>query len=317
MRLVLLASGEFAVPTLRSLHNRGEHEVACVVTQPDRGSGRGRKSTPTPVKEWALKLGDEVIEAQDVNDPDVVERIRAYGASLGLVIAFGQKLGDALLSVFPLGCVNLHASLLPKFRGAAPYQWAIISGEERTGVTVFCLSNRMDAGPILTTRWTSIKPEETAAELHDRLAQIGPDAVQETLELFAAGEIPPGQPQDTAQATKAPKLTKQNGHLDFAQSAKVLANRICGLWSWPGATCEFVSEASGRQERVTLARARVAEAGGTPLTPGIIDARLYVAAANGFLELLELKPQSGRLMTWPEFVNGRHVKPGDRFESIT
>ena len=319
MRLTLLASGDFAVPTLRSLHGGGRHEITCVVTQPDRAGGRGRKPTPTPVKRFALDLGFEVLEAEDVNEPGVVARIAASGAPLGLVIAFGQKLGPALLASFPLGCVNLHASLLPKFRGAAPYQWAVISGEERTGVTVFRVSDRMDAGPILTTRWTLIKPEETAAELHDRLARIGTDAVDAALALCAGGEIPPGEPQPEEDATKAPKLTKQDGRIDFAQSARTLANRICGLWSWPGATCAFVSSASAPQAkplRVTLARARVAEAGGSPLAPGEIDARLHVATADGFLELLELKPESGRLMTWPEFVNGRHVTAGDRFQTI-
>ncbi len=316
MRLVVLATGEFAVPTLRSLHGGGGQEIACVVTQPDRARGRGRKTTPTPAKECALELGYEVIEAPDVNDPAMVARIAAYGAALGLVVAFGQKLGDALLEAFPQGCINLHASLLPKYRGAAPYQWAVIRGEERSGVTVFRLSSRMDAGPILATRWTLIKPEETAAELHDRLAQIGPDAVADALDLYAHGRIPAGQSQDAEQATKAPKLTKQDGHIDFRQPAEVLASRICGLWSWPGALCDFVSEDGGRRERVILARARVAEAGGTPRTPGIIDTRLFVSTADGFVELLELKPQSGRLMTWSEFVNGRHVKAGDRFESL-
>jgi len=317
MKLILLASGEFAVPTLRSLHGDRRHEIVCVVTQPDRGCGRGRKPTPTPVKQRALEEGYEVIEAEDVNDPVIVDRIGAYGAPLGLVIAFGQKLGKALLEAFPLGCVNLHASLLPKFRGAAPFQWAVISGEERSGVTIFRLSNRMDAGPILTARWTFIKPEETAAELHDRLAQIGPDAVEAALELYADGTIPPGEPQSDQGASKAPKLAKRDGHIDFAQPMRALANRIHGLWDWPGATCEFVSEATGRRERVTLARARAAEGGGEPTPPGLIDARLHVATADGYLELLEIKPQSGRLMTWPEFVNGRHVKPGDRFEPLT
>ncbi len=317
MKLIILASGEFAVPTLRAIHNKKQHQIACVITQPDRGSGRGRTPTPTPVKKWALEAGYEVIDTANVNEPATVARIEAYGESLGLVIAFGQKLGGALLAAFPLGCVNLHASLLPRFRGAAPYQWAILSGEERTGVTVFHLSDRMDAGPILTTRWTFIKPEETAAELHDRLAQIGPDAVQAALGLWSIGVIPTGQPQDEEQASKAPKLSRKDSPLDFAQPARVLANRICGLWSWPGATCVFVSAGGGRSERVTLARTRVAEGVGAPLAPGQIDARLHISTADGYLELLELKPESCRLMTWQEFVNGRHVKPDDRFVTTT
>ena len=316
MRLIVLASGEFAVPTLRSIRGDERHEIACVVTQPDRGSGRGRKTTPTPVKQWAIEAGLETIEAETVNAPELVARLRAYDAVLGLVIAFGQKLGDELLDSFPLGCVNLHASLLPKYRGAAPFQWAVINGEERAGVTVFRLSNRMDAGPILATRWTFIKPEETAAELHDRLARIGPDAVRAALALHADGQLPAGEPQNPADATKAPKLSKADGRIDLAQPAAALAHRICGLWSWPGAACEFVSAAGDRRERVILARARAAEAYGPPPTPGSIDARLFVATADGHIELLEVKPEGGRLMAWQEFVNGRHVKAGDRFESI-
>jgi methionyl-tRNA formyltransferase len=316
MRIILLASGEFAVPTLRSLHHGGRHAIVGIVTQPDRPSGRGRQAQPTPLKRAALELGYAVTEAADVNAPETLASIRGVEVDLGLVIAFGQKLGAALLTAFPLGCVNLHASLLPRFRGAAPYQWAVITGAERTGVTVFRLAERMDAGPILTTRWTFIKPDETAAELHDRLAQIGPDAVAAALDLFSGGEIPAGEPQDPAQASRAPKLKKEDGHIDFAQPAQSLAQRICGLWDWPGATCVFAAQTGERRERVTLARARVAEAGGAPLMPGAIDPRLFVSTSDGFLELLELKPQSGRLMTWEAFVNGRHVRAGDRFERV-
>ncbi|MCP4589979.1 MAG: methionyl-tRNA formyltransferase [bacterium] len=316
MRLILLASGEFAVPTLRSLHAQDQYEIACVITQPDRSAGRGRRTSPTPVKHAAAELGLEVMEAPSVNDPDMIARVVERNAALGLVIAFGQKLGPALLEAFPLGCVNLHASLLPKYRGAAPFQWAVINGEERTGVTVFRLTGRMDGGAVLTKRWTYIKPEETAAELHDRLAQIGPDAVAAALEMFADGGVPEGELQDDQAATKAPKLTKQDGHITFDIPARELANRICGLWSWPGATCTYVSQSGQRSERVILARARPAEAGGTTLPPGQVDERLFVSTAEGYLELLELKPESSRLMTWPEFVNGRRVTPGDHFVPV-
>ena len=316
MKLLVLASGEFAIPTLRSIRSRGLHTIACVVTQPDRAAGRGRHAVPTPVKVWALETGLEVVEAPDVNDASMVDRFRGLKADLGVVIAFGQKVGAALIDAFPLGCINLHASLLPKFRGAAPYQWAILTGERETGVTVFRLTARMDGGPILTRRSTAIRPDETADELHDRLARIGPDAVNAALELFIDGVAPAGSPQPDEGASRAPKLSKRDGRLDFTAPGGQTVRRILGLWSWPGAVCLFASADGKRRERVTIARARTPAGAGAPRSPGVIDERLYVSAADGWIELLEIKPESGRLMTWQEFVNGRHVRAGDRFESI-
>lgn len=312
MRILFAASGEFAVPTLESLH-RSDHEIAAVVTQPARKAGRGRQSRPTPVGDVAAGLGYEVIAPEDVNEPDVVRRLASLDARLGLVIAFGQKLGPELIGAVPAGFVNLHASLLPRYRGAAPIQWAVINGEERSGVTVFRLTSRMDAGPILTSRWTCLKPVETAAELHDRLARIGPDAVAAALELFEGGRVPEGQPQDESEATRAPKLSKQSGIADLSRPARELANLVCGLWSWPGATCDYVAADGSRRERVLLARARVGDDRPADVAPGEIDVRLFVATGDGWLELLEVKPASGKLMTWPAYVNGRHVKAGARF----
>ena len=160
MRMLFFGSGSFAVPTLRNMQQN--HDIAAVVTQPDRPSGRGRKLTPTPVKERALQLGLEVITAEQVNDESMVRRLLGFGADVGVVLAFGQKIGAPIRHGMPGGCINAHASLLPKYRGAAPFQWTILNGEEKAGVTVFKLVQRMDAGPILTIRWTSPKPEETA-----------------------------------------------------------------------------------------------------------------------------------------------------------
>jgi methionyl-tRNA formyltransferase len=316
MRLLVLASGEFAIPTLRSVRDRRQHEIACVVTQPDRPAGRGRHAVPTPVKTWALDAGIAVIEGADVNEPAMVQRIRDQSADLGLVIAFGQKLSPALIDAFPHGCVNLHASLLPKFRGAAPYQWAILSGEKETGVTVFRLTSRMDGGPVLSRRSTAIRSDETAEELHDRLARIGPDAVTAALAQFAGGNRPAGTPQGEGGASRAPKLTKRDGQITFAAPARQVVNQILGSWSWPGAACLFVAADGKRRERVTLARARLSVVPSEAHDPGRIDERLYVSAADGWIELLELQPEGGRVMTWQEFVNGRHVRAGDRFETL-
>jgi len=312
MRIVFLASSVFANPTLRWLA-QSEHEIPLVVTQPARGSGRGRKKTRTPVRAVADELGLETLEVEDVNTPEFISLLRALNARVGLVIAFGQKLGPELLSTMPGECINLHASLLPKYRGAAPINWAIVNGEERSGCTVFRVAERMDAGPILTTRWTEIKPEETAGELHDRLSAIGVDAVQAALPLFEGDDIPEGTPQDDSLATRAPKLKKADGFISFDRPAVGVADHICGMTPWPGATAQFEAD-DGRWEKVTITRARPAEDQSKPtIEPGTFDARLFVAAADGFVEILQLKPSSGREMTWPEYVNGRHVAQGDRF----
>jgi methionyl-tRNA formyltransferase len=312
MRVVFLASGAFAQPTLRWLA-QSPHEVALVVTQPAKGSGRGRHVTRMPVRALADELGLETLEAEDVNAPDVIGRLRSLEARVGLVIAFGQKLGPELLGIMPGGCINLHASLLPKYRGAAPINWAVVRGDEKTGCTVFRITERMDAGPILVSRWTEIKPEETAGELHDRLAGIGVDAMKAAVELFEGDDVPAGTPQDEREATPAPKLSKTDGVVDFDRPASDVAHHICGMTPWPGASARF--EASDdRWENVTFLRARRAQDPYAPADPpGTIDARRYVAARDGFVEILEIKPSSGRSMTWQDYVNGRHVSPGDRF----
>jgi methionyl-tRNA formyltransferase len=312
MRMILLASGEFAIPTFRWLV-QSPNELLAVVSQPPRPSGRGRRLSPTPVQSFAEEHGAEVLAFDDINAADVVARLAAMQADLGLVIAFGQKLRPAVLGAFRWGCINLHASLLPKYRGAAPINWAVLDGEEDTGVTVFRIVERMDAGPVLVTRWTSIKPEETAGELHDRLAGIGVDAVRSTLDLYSGGEAPPGTPQNDSAATRAPKLKKEHGIIAFDRPARQVARHILAMTPWPGATTRFEGK-DGRWESLAMVRARPAETPDRPdVPPGVIDARRYVAVADGFLEVLEVKPSSGRIMTWMDYVNGRHVTPGDRF----
>lgn len=312
MHIVFFGSGEIGIPTLKNL--REHHQILKVVTQPDRPSGRGRHLAPTPINAAAQELGLQVAAVEDVNDSTVVSELLALGARIGVVVAFGQKIDQAILDGIPAGCINAHTSLLPKYRGAAPIHRAIVNGEEKTGVTVFKLTARMDAGPILTQRWTFIKPEETAEELHDRLGGIAVDAVGAALVLFENDANPPGEPQDETEATPAPKLSKKEGHIDFAVPAEQLARRICGMWSWPGARCVFASADGNRNEEVLLARARAYEGGAANASPGLIDERMLVATAEGMLEILEIKPAGGKLMTWPEFANGRRIRAGDRFE---
>lgn len=317
MRLALLASGAFAEPTLNWL-SQSEHEIALVITQPARKAGRGMQKTPTPIAQLTADLGYETIEMEDVNTPSMIEQLRSLDVTLGLVIAFGQKLGPKLLGLWPGGCINLHASLLPKYRGAAPINWAIVHGEERTGCTMFRIESRMDTGPILSSRWTQIKPEETAGELHDRLAVIGVDAVNAALQLYQDGAIPEGTPQNDQLASQAPKMKKKDGLIDFNRSTIEVTNHICGMTPWPGAIARFESR-DKRWEDIIIIRARPAEdysQNEVSLEPGLIDSRRYVATSDGFIEILELKPSSGRMMSWSDYVNGRHVSEGDKILSL-
>lgn len=312
MRLIFLGSGAFALPTLRWLA-ASEHEIRLVVTQPSRPSGRGRKTTPTPVCALANELSLKTLEPEDVNAPEVVAGLRSLDAQLGLLVAFGQKLSPELLTSLPGGFINLHASLLPRLRGAAPINWAILRGERQTGCTVFRVVDRMDAGPVLTARSTEVESEETAGELHDRLAEIGIEAVEEALRLCEGGAIPEGTPQNEAEATHARKIRKADGFVRFDRPVATVTTHIRAMTPWPGAATQFRS-ASGRWERVMIVRTRRAETPATPsLPPGTIDERGHVAALDGFVEILQIKPSSGRIMTWGDYVNGRHVEAGDSF----
>ncbi len=313
MRVIVLASGAFAEPTIRWLA-RSEHEIALVVTQPSRGSGRGRQATPTPVKVLADELGIPVAEVENVNLPDFVARIRDLSPRVMLAIAFGQKLGPDFLGAALGGAINLHASLLPKYRGAAPINWAIARGETQTGCTVFRIVSKMDAGPVLAQDATDIVPDESAGDLHDRLAQFGVQTVQAALAMFGQDEIPVGIAQDESMATLAPKLKKSDGSINFWLPTRQIFNRMRGMTPWPGATANFVS-ASGRKEHVTITRSRVcADTSDNTLAPGTINDSLRVTTSDGVIEIVEIQPASGRIMSWADFINGRRVRPGDHLE---
>jgi methionyl-tRNA formyltransferase len=313
MRVVYFGSGEFAVPALRWLLNSPQ-EVAAVVTQPDRPAGRGKKAMPTPVGQIAETKGLIVHKIEDANDPAFVEAMIALRADLGIVAAFGQKLHPPLRGAFAGECINIHSSLLPKYRGAAPINWAILNGEPKTGVSVFRIVDRMDAGPVLVRRETMIGSTETAEELHDRLAGVACDAIGVTLELLERDPHAPGEPQDESLATRAPKLTKTDGMLRFDEPAERIALRCRAMWSWPGARCVYRGT-DGRAEEVTIATATAMPTqAGEP--PGTITSLLTVATVQGTLEIHGLKPAGKRVMSWQDFVNGRHVRAGDRFEGL-
>lgn len=314
MRIVYLGTGDFAVPPLRALLAAGM-PVERAVSQPDRPAGRGRTIQPTPVHAAADELGLPHVQAEDINAWPPAEIVGT--AELGVVAAFGQKLGPALLQAFSRGCVNIHGSLLPKYRGAAPYQWALLNGDDVTGVTAFQLDEKWDAGAILGKRALTIGAEETAEELHDRLAVLGAELIVAVVQGLAAGTLV-GQPQDAAAATRAPKLRKQDGTVDWTQPAAAVVRRIHGLWPWPAVACTFHAQ-TGKSERVLLGRARLADANALPTDttpPGTFHANRTVQTGCGTVILLEVKPAGGRLMPFDAFANGRQIKPGDRLEPV-
>ena len=310
MRIVFLGTGDFAAAALRALARSG-HELWRAVSQPDRPAGRGRAVRPTPIHAAADELGVRHVQCQDVNAVPAAELLG--DAEIGVVAAFGQKIGRNLLDALPRGCVNIHGSLLPQYRGAAPHQWAIINGETTTGVTVFQLDERWDAGPVWVQRETAIDEGETASELHDRLSEIGAELIVEALRVIESGAAQP-RPQDDARRSFARKLTRSDAALDWRQPADRVVRRIHGLWSWPVATCVFSSHTE-KTEQVQLARARVVDAEAPPgddAPPGAFLADGSVQAGRGRVRLLEVKPAGGKRMSFEAFARGRRLRPPDR-----
>jgi methionyl-tRNA formyltransferase len=305
MRLVFFGSGEFGLPTLRKLCET--HEIALVVTQPNRPAGRHRVLTATPIAEFATINRIPTIKPERVNEPSVLEQIRACKAEAAVVIAFGQKLGPELLRDWFI--INLHGSLLPKYRGAAPIQWAIINGEREIGVSVIGVTDRMDAGPIYGQASLTIDPLETAGELHDRLAQLGPETLLDVLTRHEHHRLIP-QHQDERLATKAPKLSKNDGTVRFDQSAERVRNRVHGLTPWPGCAVKL----DGRTLR--LARVDVADQSSVHSSPGEVLADLSVACANGSIRLLEIQPPGGKLMSIDAYRNGQPFAAGMKLEPL-
>jgi methionyl-tRNA formyltransferase len=316
MNLVYLGSGEFGLPCLDALKASG-HTLALVVTQPAKPAGRGAKVQPTAVACWARDCCVPVVETDDVNAPPVVRQIAACRPDVIVVIAFGQKVGPEVVALPPKGAINVHASLLPKYRGAAPINWAILRGETQTGVSIITLAEKIDAGDILGQSQTAIGPQETAGELHDRLAQLAAPLLLETLARLESGTATYTR-QNEAEVTFAPKLRKADGFLDFAEPAEVLARKIRGLWPWPGAATQYISQQTHKSARVVLALAEVVPAAGaTPGPAGSFDENRHVVCGDGSrLALRQLKPAGSGLMSFPAFVNGWRVQPGDRLMKI-
>lgn len=323
MRLVMMGTGDFAVPTLRELLKRG-HCVALLVTQPDRPQGRHQELVPAPIKQLALDRGLAVFQPQNVNDPDSIRSIADAAPDLLVVAAYGQILSPDLLSVARYGGVNLHGSLLPKYRGAAPVNWAIYHGETYTGVTVIHMTPRIDAGDILSRAVTPIGVTERADVVELRLAEIGAPLISDAVEGLRSGTWH-GQPQDRSQVSRAPKLKKEHGLVDWTRTARQICDHLRAMHPWPG-TYTFLKQPDGRALRLALVQiapvdttapaqsTRVDTSVPAQAKPGTIirvDAStLHVAASNGAIAIEQLRPAGKRTMSIAEFLRGHACQLG-------
>lgn len=312
MRVVFLGSGAFAIPSFEALLDAG-HDIAALVTQPDKEKGRGRGQAPPPLKPVAERRGIPVLQPRRIREPEAVEALRALAPEVQVVVAYGQILPRAVIDLAPRGTVNVHGSLLPRYRGAAPIQWAIANGERETGVTTMLIDEGLDTGPLLLARATSIGEDETAPELEPRLARLGADLLLETLDGLRKGTVTPRN-QDSAQATVARILRKEDGRVDWTEPAARIAARARGFHPWPGATTRH----DGRDLKLLRVRPEASDAGGadTP-PPGTVTAvdRQGVVVASGEgtrLRLLEVQPESRRAMDAAAFAAGARLRPGAR-----
>ncbi len=297
MRIVFAGTPQFAVPSLEALLASG-HEVVAVYTQPDRPAGRGRRLQASPVKQLAQARRIPVHQPPSLKDPEAVEAFVRLRPDLLVVAAYGLILPGEVLETPSLGAINVHASLLPRWRGAAPIQRAILAGDPETGITIMQMIERLDAGPMLLRKATPIGPRETAGELHDRLARLGGMALTEILPRIAAGTVSP-EPQDESRATYAPKITKAEARLDWRRPAWELERAVRAFDPWPVAHCGF----GERTLRIWRAEVVDADPGAEPGT--VVQARrsLEVACGQGRLRLLEVQLPGGRRMPASAFVN--------------
>ncbi|MHC4431849.1 MAG: methionyl-tRNA formyltransferase [Planctomycetota bacterium] len=316
MNIVYLGSGRFGIECLNAL-SPSDHDLKLIVTQPAQQAGRGRKSRPTPVACWADEHSIPFVATNNVNTSEKVEQIAGCEPDLIVVIAFGQKISGELTDLPPKGAINVHASLLPKYRGAAPINWAIINGETSTGISIITLAERMDAGQILSQAKIDIGGDETAGQLHDRLAELAAPLLSKTIDQIAAGTAVYDE-QDDSQATLAPKLKKTDGFLDFAEPAKTIARKIRGFWPWPGASANYISEKTGKSVRVNIAMAEPVETSNPPgLVAGTLDEKLNINCGENALKITRIKPAGSPLMDFKDFANGRQTRPGDLFTKIS
>jgi methionyl-tRNA formyltransferase len=313
MRIVFCGTPEFAVPTLRGLLANPEFAVEAVVTQPDRPRGRGQQVSASPVKEVAAEAGVRIYQPERVKSDEAYEFFAAIKPDASVIIAYGQIIPRRLLEVPRLGWMNLHGSLLPKYRGAAPIAWAIINGERETGLTTMRLDPGLDTGPILSQRQIEIGNDETAPEVARRMAEMGAPLVAESLIRLERGEIAPA-PQDSTRASYAPILTKEHGRIDWGQTASEIYNRIRGLAPWPGAFTMFrgrLCHTWGRPSAPAASNAAIEQEPGSII---LSDAAIEVVCGKGTrLQLEAVQIEGRKRISAREFANGARLRSGESF----
>ncbi|MGI6703107.1 MAG: methionyl-tRNA formyltransferase [Clostridia bacterium] len=305
MNIVFMGTPDFALTSLDKLIKKG-YIISTVISQPDRPKGRGKKVQPPPVKERALQAGINVQQPERVKDPEFIEALKNLRPDIIIVVAYGQILPEEIIKLPGLGCINVHASLLPKYRGAAPINWCIINGEKKTGVTTMYMDRGMDTGDILMQRETEIKDDETAGQLHDRLALLGAELLIETLGGIERGSVA-RKAQDHSEATYAPQLNRETGRVDWNNEAQSIYNLVRGTNPRPGCYTQY------RQQRMKLWGARVLDRNSTG-TPGEITEvsaeGLAVQTGRGTLLLTEIQMPSSRRMTVDEYLRGNLMETG-------
>lgn len=307
MNVIFMGTPDFSVPVLQGLIDAKEHTVTAVVTQPDKVRGRSGKLVSTPVKETALKYDIPVYTPERVKDPAFAEQLRQIACDVIVVVAFGQILSKEILEFPPYGCINVHASLLPRWRGAAPMQWAILEGDEKTGVTTMLMEEGLDTGDMLLKEETVIGKEDTAETLHDRMSEMGRTLLLETLSALGAGTLKP-EPQKDEESCYAKMLTKELGKIDMNWNAQKLERYIRGLNSWPSAFTKY------KGKTLKLWRAEVI-AGDTGEAPGtVVDVAkdsLTVQTGRDCLRILELQLEGKKRMDTGSFLRGVRIEKGD------
>jgi methionyl-tRNA formyltransferase len=300
MRIVFTGTGEIGVPTLRELE-KSEHELAGVVTQPDKPVGRGQKITSPPIKAALTGSKMSILQPEKIKAPEAIEEIRALKPDVIVVMAYGQILPRTVLDIPKIACLNLHASLLPRWRGAAPIQAAIANGDQETGITVMYMDEGLDTGDILLQRKIDIAPNETADSLHDRLGKIAPEALLESLRLLESGKAP-RIPQDKTLASYASKLNRESGRINWNESAETIERKIRAYHPWPGAFTEL------NDRKLKIFSASIVDLRGKPGEILRKDKEFVIGAADRALSLIEVQLEGKRRMGAAEFLRGQSVR---------
>jgi methionyl-tRNA formyltransferase len=308
LNVIFMGSAGLSCPSLDALIESPGARVQAVVTQPDRPKGRHLRLTPSPVKEAALRRGLAVLQPEKARSPEFFEELRRLGPDLIVVVAYGQILPLSILELPRHGCINVHTSILPKYRGAAPIQWAILNGETETGVTIMKMDQGLDTGPILTQARVRIAVEDNSAALHDKLAVAGAELLVRTIAEYVSGNIVP-RPQPSEGASYASKIRKQDGDIVWREPAAVVWNRVRGMTPWPGASA-YLHEGGGAR-RLKILRAEAVEGSGQPGSVLRADQDgIVVACGTGALKVAELQLEGGRPMEARQFLAGHEMAPG-------